>query len=300
MATALSHLDPDMLAQLQGLELRARYVVDAYLAGRHRSRYRGQSVEFTEHREYSLGDDLRYVDWKVFGKTDKVYLKQFEAESNLVSYLLVDISESMRYGSAAAHLTKLEYAQCLSAALGYIVLRQRDRVSLATFDNVIRDFVRESDNPANLQQMVHVLDRAEAKEKSDVGKVLHEASQRWRRRGVVVVVSDLLEDSGSLISGLKHLRFQRHEVILLQLLDPAELEFPFRSTTLFEGLESQADLLAETRTVRRAYLAAMDKFLNRIEDGCRRLGVAYHLVRTDEMIDLVLQRVLSSRGAHRG
>ena len=295
MKTSTPNLDPDTLAQLEGLELRARTIVDGYLSGMHRSVYRGQSVEFTEHREYAPGDDLRYVDWKVFGKTDKVYLKQFEAETNLVCHLLVDISESMCYRSQGSAFSKLEYAQCLAAALGMIVLRQRDSVSLATCDNQLRELVRESGNPSHLRQLVEVMQQPEAKRKSALGTVLHEFSQRVKRRGVVVLLSDLLGDDAALLAGLKHLRHQRHEVVVLQLLDPAELEFPFERTTLFQGLEALPEVLAEPRGVRKAYLEELHKFLERIEVGCRSMQIDYELLRTDQPFDEALRRVLTKR-----
>ena len=300
MTTTATHLDPKALAQLQGLELRARYIVDGYLTGKHRNTHRGHSVEFTEHREYSSGDDLRYVDWKVFGKTDKVYLKQFEAETNLVCHLLVDVSESMCYQSDGTALSKLEYAQCLAAAFAYVVLRQRDSASLTTFDDGVRQMVRESSNPAHLRQLVDVLDRSEPCKKSLLGGVLHEMSKRLLHRGIVVMISDLLGDVDSLLSGLKHLRHQRHEVVVLQLLDPAEIDFPFRQTTLFEGLEALSEVLAEPRGVRTAYLAALQRFLERIQAGCRSLQVDYQLVRTDQPFDATLRRLLIQRSAKRG
>lgn len=295
MQTSTPNLDPETLAKLEGLELRARYIVDGYLSGMHRSTYRGQSVEFTEHREYAPGDDLRYVDWKVFGKTDKVYLKQFEAETNLVCYLLVDVSESMRYQSDNSSLSKSEYAQCLAAALGTIVLRQRDSVSLATCDDQVRELVRESSAPSHLRQLIDVMQQAKEKRRSALGAVLHEFSQRVRRRGVVVLLSDLLGDVETLLAGLKHLRHQRHEVIVLQLLDPAELEFPFSQTTLFEGLEALPEVLAEPRGVRKAYLDELDKFLERIRVGCRSLQIEYELLRTDQPFDEALRRILTRR-----
>ena len=233
MSIPTTNLDPETLAQLTGLELRARYIVDGYLSGMHRSTYRGQSVEFTEHREYTQGDDLRYVDWKVFGKTDKVYLKQYEAETNLVCYLLLDVSESMQYQSESASLSKLEYGQCLAAALGTIVLRQRDSVSLTTCDDQVQEFVRESSNPAHLRQLMEVMQQTSAERKTNLGPVLHEISQRIKRRGVIVLISDLLGDVDQLLSGLKHLRYGRHEVLVLHLLDPQEVEFQFDRATLF-------------------------------------------------------------------
>lgn len=298
MKKLTTNLDPHTLAKLAGLELRARHIVDGYLSGKHRSVYRGQSAEFTEHREYAVGDDLRYVDWKVFGKTDKVYLKQFEAETNLVCYLLVDVSESMRYQSDNAALSKLEYAQCLAAALGTIVLRQRDSVSLATCDDQVRELLRPSSSPTHTRQMIEVLQQAEVKRKSALGSVLHEFSQRVKRRGVVVVLSDLLGDVDDLLAGLKHLRHGRHEVIVLQLLDPAEIDFSFAGTTLFQGLEALPEVLAEPRGVRQAYLAELEKFLERIEIGCRSLQIDYELLRTDRPFDESLRRVLMKRSVH--
>lgn len=291
-------LDPETLSQLDGLQLRARYIVDGYLSGMHRSAHHGHSVEFTEHREYTVGDDLRYVDWKVFGKRDKVYLKQFEAETNLICYLLLDVSESMQYQSESAPLSKLEYAQCLIAALAYLVLRQNDSVSLTTFDNRVRDLVRESGNPAHLHQLVEVMQRSAVDQKSDLGGVLHEFSQRVKRRGMVVVVSDLLGDSETLLNGLKHLRHQRHEVIVLQVLDPAELDFPFERPTLFEGLEALPEVLAEPRAVRKAYLAALNEFLERLRIGCRSLQIDYQQASTTEAVDQVLNRLLTTRSYH--
>ena len=293
--SSLSQLDPRALASLDGLELRARTIVDGYLSGMHRSAHYGQSVEFTEHREYTPGDDLRYVDWKVFGKTDKVYLKQFEAETNLVCYLLVDVSESMSYRSESAAMTKLQYAQCLAAALAMIVLRQRDSVSLVTFDQEVNQFVRESGNPAHLRQLIEVMEQTHPTKKSDLGAVLHEVSRRVGRRGVVVVLSDLLGDVESLLLGLKHLRHQRHEVMVLQMLDPAELDFPFDRTTLFEGLEAMPEVLAEPRGVRQAYLSVLAKFLEDIQAGCRSMKIDYEKLRTDLSFEGALQRVLLNR-----
>ncbi len=289
------NLTPESLAQLESLELRARTIVDGYLSGMHRSAFRGQSVEFTEHREYAPGDDLRYVDWKVFGKTDKVYVKQFEAETNLVCYLLVDVSESMQYQSASSPMSKLEYAKCLAAALGTIVLRQRDSVSLATCDDRVRELLHESGTPSHWRQLVRVLEQANAKRKSALGTVLHEISRRVKRRGVVVLISDLLGDVQQLLAGLKHLRHHRHEVIVLQTLDIAEVQFAFDRTTLFQGLEAMPHVLAEPRGVRKAYLDELQQFLQRIETGCRSLQVDYELLRTDQPFDEALRRVLTKR-----
>ncbi|MCH2114974.1 MAG: DUF58 domain-containing protein [Pirellulales bacterium] len=295
MHSAPLSLDPQTLSKLAGLQLRARYIVDGYLSGMHRSAHYGQSVEFTEHREYSQGDDLRYVDWKVYGKTDKVYLKRFEAETNLVCYLLVDVSESMSYQSEGVALSKSQYAHCLAAALASLVLRQRDSVSLMTFDQDVRELVRASGNPAHWHQLVEVLERSRLERKSSLGKVLHEISQRLRCPGLVVVFSDLLGDTDSLISGLKHLRHDRHELLVLHLLDPAEVEFPFEHATRFRGLERLSSVLTEPRGVRQAYLKELAQFVGRVEAACRSMQADYELLRSDESFGLSLERVLTKR-----
>lgn len=295
MSTASAKLDPETLAKLDGLELRSRSIVDGYLAGMHRSAYRGQSVEFTEHRDYAPGDDLRYVDWKVFGKSDKVYVKQFDAETNLVCYLILDVSESMCYQSSESAMSKLEYAQCVAAALGAIVLKQRDSVGLVTCDDQVREYVRESSNPTHAKQLVNVMEHVDANRKSALGAVLHEISQRVRRRGIVVLISDLLGDVESMLTGLKHLRHQRHEVMVLQTLDPAELNFPFSQTTLFQGMESLPEVMAEPRGVRQAYLNELNKFLERVESGCRSMQVDYTLINTAQAFDEALRRILTRR-----
>jgi uncharacterized protein (DUF58 family) len=293
-------LDPASVARLEGLELRARYIVDGFLTGQHRSPYRGQSVEFAEHREYAAGDDLRYVDWKVFGKTDRVYLKQFEAETSLSCYLAVDVSESMRYQGPSASLSKLGYAQCLAAALAYLVMRQRDNVGLATIDGSLREFVAASSNPANLDQLIHVLQQTEPRGKSDLGAALGSLADRLPRRSVVVVVSDLLGKVESLSLGLRRLRHARHEAVVLHTLDAAEMTFPFERATLFRGLESLPDVLAEPHGVRTAYLAAMARFLEQVHSACQGSQADYELARTDEPFDAPLRKLLTTRLRRRG
>ena len=222
-------LDSRMLARLQGLPLRARSTVEGYLSGVHRSPFHGFSIEFSEHREYAPGDDLRYLDWKVFGRTDKYYLKQFEDETNLVCHLLLDTSESMRYRSDAAPCSKLEYAQRAAAALAYLVLHQQDSAGLVTFDSEIRSLVRANSNPSHLKQLLHVMEGASAGRKTSIGPIFHDLAQRLRKRGIVIVLSDLFDDVEVMLTGLKHLRHRRHEVIVMHVLDPAETGFSLRA-----------------------------------------------------------------------
>ena len=293
--TQQNFLDPQTLAKLEGLELRARHVVEGYVSGLHRSPYRGFSIEFAEHREYVPGDDLRYVDWKVFGRSDKFYLKQYEDETNLVSYLVTDTSESMNYKSELAPLSKLEYAQAIAASLAYLVLHQRDSVGVVTFDREIRALVRASSNPSHLKQILHVLEDIVPERKTATGPIFHDLAERLHKRGIVLILSDLFDDVDAMMAGLKHLRYRRHDVVVFHILDPAELDFPFRSTTMFRGLEEMPQVLAEPRGVRKAYLNEMNRFLQAVKQGCRNRRIDYVQMRTDQPLDLALSTFLSTR-----
>jgi uncharacterized protein (DUF58 family) len=288
-------LEPQTLAQLQGLELRARKIVEGYVAGLHRSPYRGFSNEFAEHREYAPGDDLRYVDWKVFGKSDRFYLKQFEEETNLLCYLLLDTSESMQYQGPHAPLSKFAYAQCAAAALAYLVLHQRDAVGLVTFDQEIRQVIRPSSNPTQLKQLLHVMEESTAARKTRTGLIFHDLAERLGRRGIVVIASDLFDDVETMLAGLKHLRHRRHDVIVLHVLDPAEIDFPFQQVTMFKGLEALGDVVAEPRSLQAAYQREIQAFVKRIRVGCRAQQIDYVTIRTDQPLDAVLRAFLSAR-----
>ncbi|MGD9723692.1 MAG: DUF58 domain-containing protein [Pirellulales bacterium] len=295
MESNLKYLDPQTLAKLQGLELRARSIVEGYVSGVHRSPYHGFSIEFAEHREYSPGDDLRYLDWKVFGKTDKFYLKQYEEETNLVSYLVVDSSESMRYQSEDAPLSKLDYAQCVAGSLAYLILQQQDSVGMVTFDNEIRSLVRPSSNPSHLKQLLHVMENAVPQRKTQTGPIFHDLAERLKRRGLVLIFSDLFDDVPSMLAGLKHLRHRRHDVVVFHVLDPAELDFPFRQTTMFRGMEQLPDVLTDPRALRQAYLDEFQKFLQAVHRGCRAQSIDYVQLRTDQSLEIALSSYLAMR-----
>ena len=288
-------LDPQTLAKLSGLQLRARRIVEGYVAGLHRSPYHGFSIEFAEHREYTQGDDLRYLDWKVFGRTDKYYLKQYEDETNLICYLAVDVSESMSYRGPDSPLSKLEYAQCLAASLAWLGLRQQDAVGLVTMDEQLRDSLSPSSHAAHLNQLLHILESARPQAKTSLGPVLKQLAQSFRRRGIVIVISDLFEDVASLIGGLKQLRRQRHDTIVLQVLDRAEMEFPFDRPALFKGLEGWPELVTDPRSLRQAYLREFDGHLKAVRRACREAETDYRLVRTDQPLDVPLSALLSAR-----
>ncbi len=294
MESYQKYLNPRTLASLSGLDIQARMVVEGYVAGMHKSPYHGFSVEFAQHREYVSGDDIRHVDWKVWSKTDKYYLKQYEEETNLLTYLLLDTSESMAYASGD-NVSKLQYAQFVAATLAYLVLQQQDSVGLAAFDEQIGRYLRPSGQPSHLKELLHLMDVTPARRKSDVGVVFHDLAERFKKRGVVVVLSDLLDDVPRILAGLRHFRHRRHEVVVFHILDPAELEFPFRETTLFKGLEGLPEILTEPHALRQGYQAELKTYLDEIRRGCQMVNIDYVPLRTDQDLDVPLSSYLASR-----
>ncbi|HUG66220.1 MAG TPA: DUF58 domain-containing protein [Pirellulaceae bacterium] len=288
-------LDPRTLAKLQGLRLRARRIVEGFVAGLHRSPYRGFSVEFAEHREYVPGDDIRHLDWKVFGRTDKFYLKQYEDETNLICYLVLDVSESMSYRGPDSPFSKLEYAQCIAAALAWLVLQNQDAVGLITFDRQIRDYVPPSNSPSRLNELLAVMEQAPSANKTSLGNTFQQLAQKLTKRGVVLVISDLFDEAKSVLNGLRHLRHRQHDLAVLQILDPAELSLPFDRPTLFRGLEGMPELTTQPRAIRAAYQAELDSFLKQIKRGCLDNEIDYRLISTDRPFDVALSAFLSSR-----
>ena len=291
------YLDPVTLAKIEGLDLKARLVVEGYIAGLHKSPYQGISVEFAEHREYVPGDDIKHVDWKVWSRTDKLYLKQYEEETNLITYLLLDTSESMRYRSNG--VSKLDYARLIAAALAYLVLQQQDSVGLATFDHEVRHFLRPSSHPSHLKQILHLMDTTAAEHKTNVATIFHDLAERFKKRGLVIILSDLFDEVPNILSGLKHFRHRRHEVVIFQVLDPAEIDFPFQDTTLFKGMESMPQVLSEPRALRKAYQLEFENFLTEVRRGCRGNNIDHVLLRTDQRLDVALSAYLAARMARR-
>lgn len=289
------YLDPQTLAKLQGLDFQARLIVEGYVSGLHKSPYHGFSIEFAEHREYVSGDDLRYVDWKVFGKSDRFYLKQYEEETNFACYILLDTSESMRYQSPGAPCSKLQYAQYVAAALSYLILQQQDSVGLATFDKQLTHFIRASSHPSHFKQLCHVMDQSPATGETGLGPIFHDLAERIRKRGLIVILSDLFDDIPSIQLGLKHLRHRRHDVLVLQVVDPAEQDFPFQDPTLFKGLEGLPEQLTDPRSLRAAYCQEFESFLQECRRSCHDLHMDYTLLRTDTMLDVALRMFLQGR-----
>jgi uncharacterized protein (DUF58 family) len=289
----LKYLDPLTLARVSSLELQARLVVEGYLSGMHKSPYHGFSVEFAQHREYVPGDDIRHIDWKVYGRTGRFFLKQYEEETNLVCWLLLDVSESMRYGSKT--ITKYDYACMAAAGLGYLVLQQGDSTALVTFDDQIRQVLKPSSQPSHLKEMVHVMANTKVREKTHMGAIFHDLAERINRRALIFVISDVFDEVQEVLMGLKHLRHRRHEVILWHILDGAELDFPFREATLFRGLEQYPELLTDPRALRKGYLEQVNQFISELQAGCREQNIDYVQMRTDTPLNVALSSYLAHR-----
>jgi len=294
------YLDPQTLAKVQNLDLAARQIVEGYVSGSHKSPYHGFSAEFAQHREYAVGDDLRYVDWKVYAKSDRYYLKQYEAETNFTCYLLIDCSESMRYKSSTAALSKWEYARLVAAALAYVVIKQQDAAGLCTVNHRVCDFLRPASQPTHLKQIYHCLQQTPVAGESGLGKVFHELAERINRRSLIIIISDLFDDLQEIMLGLKHFRHRKHDVSLLQVIDPAEQDFPFQEPVLFHGLENLPEQMVEPRALKKAYQAEFEKFLKDVQRGCRDLKMDYSLIRTDQSLDIALSAFLSHRQSRVG
>ena len=292
------YLDPRMLAKIAGLSLRARLVVEGYVSGMHRSPYHGFSVEFAEHRHYAPGDDVKHMDWKVYGRTDKLYVKQYEEETNLTCMLVVDCSESMGYKSDPAGLSKHEYGATAAAAIAYLALHQQDAVGLATFDDSISRFMRPSNNPAHWKTLIHEMEQNLGPRKTSLRSVLSDLAERVQRRTLIVLVSDLFDNPTRIVQGLRKLRYRKHEVIILQIMDPQELEFSFRGPVLFEGLEQAGRLFTDAGGLRGRYQEEVDKFLATVRRACRNMRIDYSVFDTSKSLDASLTTFLVNRSAH--
>jgi uncharacterized protein (DUF58 family) len=285
--------DPKVLARIDRLELEARQVVEGYLSGRHRSPRHGFAVEFAQHREYTPGDDIKHIDWKVYGRTERYHLKQYEQETNLVAWLFVDASESMSYGSGER--TKYDLACGAAAAMAYLVLNQTDSVGLATLAGGARGFLRPTGQITQLREACRVLAEGPFPAPAELGRAMAELAGRTGRRGIVFVFSDLLDDVPDILAGLQRLRYQKHEVVLFHTLDAAELDFNFRNITLFRGLEGLPEILTDPPGIRENYLKALHAHIAEIETGCRAMEIDYVRLRTDGNLGHDLAAYLQKR-----
>jgi uncharacterized protein (DUF58 family) len=327
------YLDPRTLAKIGSLDLRARLVVEGLMTGMHRSPYQGISVEFAQHRPYAAGDDTRHVDWKVFGKTDKIYLKQYLQETNLHLICIVDASESMGYGtvrarkdasdgggvggianSVAAQVgklvgavtsggeddpvwTKYDHATAIAASLSYMAIQQQDSVGLAIFDQQLSRYFKPSNSPGQWKIVVNELQQVPRWNKTNTGKILDQIAEKLNHRSLIVLLSDFFDDIESIKSGLRHLRYKKHEIMAFQILDPAEIEFPFEDTTLFKGLEEAGELLTDPRALREGYQAELASFTGELQKLCRGMHIDFVRMNSGDSLDVALSGFLATRAA---
>ncbi len=290
----LRFLDPAVISRLGTMELKARTVVEGFLSGLHRSPYKGFSVEFAEYRQYMPGDDLSTMDWKVYARSDRHYVKKYEEETNLECHLLLDQSASMAYRGGAP-MTKLEYGSVLAASLAFLMHRQRDATGLIAFDEEIRFRLPAASRAGHLHALLLGLERLQAGQRSDVARPLHQLAEAMVKRSLVVLISDLLDDPDPVIRGLKHLKFRGTDVVVFQLLDPNELTFPFRGPAKFKDVETALEMVADPARARTAYLRELAGLTLRYDRELRSAGIDYVQLDTSQPLDFALLAYLSAR-----
>lgn len=293
MAGAARYLDPAIVARLGTIDLKARTIVEGFLTGLHRSPYKGFSVEFAEYRQYLPGDDLATLDWKVFARSDKHFVKKYEEDTNLTCHLLIDVSRSMGYASGP--ISKLQYASFLTGALAYLMHRQRDAFGLIAFDDGISTMLPASARAGHLRTVLHAIEKLETGAGTNVAKPLNDLAAAIRKRGMVVLVSDLLDDPASVLDGLKHFRYRGTDVIVFHIVDPYELKFPFEHAARFRDMETDEEVIAVPGVVRDDYLQAMQHRIEHYRRELRLAGIDYCLLETSQPLELGLMSYLMTR-----
>ena len=287
------YLRPETVALLNSMSLRARLVVEGYIIGHHRSPYHGFSVEFAEHRSYGPGDEIKHIDWKLFGKTDRLYVKRYEEETNLRAHIILDTSKSMLYSSA--EVSKLSYANSLAASLSYLMINQQDAVGIAKFSDKIDTFIPPKARPSHLNLILSQLDDRDSGNDTQVGKVLHELADRIKKRGMVILISDLLDKPENIMKGLKHFRHQNQEVIVFHIQDRKESEFDFNTRTKFFDMETGEEIVTEPWHIRSNYNELISKLESNYKSNCRENLIDYVPLFTDQSLDIGITEYLIKR-----
>jgi uncharacterized protein (DUF58 family) len=296
MPDSKEYLHPDAIRRIASMELRARNIVEGFMAGMHRSPYFGQSVEFVQHRQYTPGDDLRHIDWKVWSRQDKLYIKQYEEDTSLRCTLLLDASASMSYGNGA--LNKFDYAATVCACLAYLTLRQQDAVGLTVFDQRIQSRLPWRSSRSHLQAIYRSLQQTTPKDKTDLKQVFREISETYPKRSLMVVASDFLGGEAQTLKSLAALKHAGHDILVFHIMDDDELDFPFNDATRFEGMESADQLTCNPRALRDGYLESLQRFLDRVRHACASAQIDYQLISTSRSLDAALTAYLATRMAH--
>lgn len=289
-----NYLNPQTISKINNLDLRARLVVEGFMVGLHKSPYHGFSVEFSQHRPYMQGDNLRSVDWRVFGKTEKYFIKQYEEETNLRSYIVLDSSKSMSY-SSDKNISKLNYASTLVAALSYLMIKQQDAVSLTIYSDKVSTYLPPKASNSYLQQILKELSLVEASSKTNTADALNKVAEKIKRRGLVIIISDFFDDVEKTIKALKHFAHQKNEVIVFQILDPMERSFGFGKDAIFKDLETEEELTTQPYQIQKAYQQVMSEFTDRIKHECLNSNFDYNLLDTSTPFDKALFSYIQKR-----
>ncbi len=288
-----TYLDPNILSSIGSLDLVAKQVVEGFRIGMHKSPARGVSSEFTAYRQYVPGDEIQHIDWKSYARSDRYYIKLYEAETNFISNMVIDCSSSMTYGSNG--ISKLEYAKYLAASLSYLVIDQGDAVGLGLFHGELQQYIQPTSSMNVLVNMSRELEKCEPQPRTNISKILTNFAHMMSRRGILVLFSDMLDNTEEFMKGINHLRFQGHNVVVFHILDPDELDFPFNGTAKFEGLEGEDEIITQSDRLRDRYLDELEKFISGIRNSCTKAGVDYILVNTADPVEHVLSGYLLQR-----
>tara|TARA_B100001250_G_C19742688_1_gene763790 strand:+ start:214 stop:1101 length:888 start_codon:yes stop_codon:yes gene_type:complete len=288
-----NYLDPDLLSKLQNLSIKAKYVVEGFMIGLHKSPYHGFSVEFSEHRPYGFGDEVRHIDWKLWSKTDKYYVKQFEEETNLKAHIILDQSKSMDYGSFKN--TKFEYAKLVAASFAYILIKQQDAVGLALFDEQINKLIPPRSVPSHLNVLLSHMESAKPGAQTNISQALHHSAESINKRGLVIIISDLMDDVNSTINGLRHLRHKGHEVIVFHILDQDEVSFDFNQRIKFIDKETGEEIITDPSHIKEDYVSHFKNHCDLMKDGCEHNRIEYVQLLSNQSLDIALAELLLKR-----
>lgn len=288
------YLTPSVISKLNAFDLRARLMVEGFMVGLHKSPYHGFSVEFSEHRAYMQGDSLKDVDWKVYGKTEKYYVKQYEEETNLKCYIILDTSKSMAYASEG-NISKLEYGASLSAALSYLMVNQQDAVGMALYSDKIEKYYQPKASKSYLQEILKAFSQITHSGATNTSACLHQIAEKIQRRGMVIIISDFFDDINSVLSAVKHFRYKKNDVILFQILDPMERSFAFGRDAIFKDLESGEEITTQPFQIQKAYKEAMNAFTQQIKNECLNVNIEYNLIDTKTTFDKALFSYIQKR-----
>ncbi len=288
------YLEPEVISKLKTLDLKARFIVEGFMVGLHKSPYHGFSAEFSEHRPYMQGDSIKNIDWKVFAKRDKYFIKQFEEETNLISHIFLDVSKSMNYKSSGS-VTKLEYAITLAASLLYIIINQQDAAGLVVYSDVIQNYLPPKSNKIYMKKLFTELANVKPSGATNTSECLKSVLDKIKKRGLVIIISDFFDDPESVISAIKKFHYKKNEVIVFQIVDPAEKDFSFERDAVFKDLETGEEMTTLPYQIQKSYIEAFNEFTNKIKKECRSFGVEYNLISTADPFDKALFSYFTKR-----